>query len=222
MNNHHYHNHVVPPAWISLTFSRHFSLSFIASGRSSELHPVLRAIFNKSWRQHPTRHQLYNHPPPITKTIKVRRTRHAGHCWRSRDELINDVLLWTPAYGQAKAGRPARTYTQHMNTFFFYLVKSYVLKTFATFCYNYIQETTLTQPRDASIITHTHTHTRTQTLTISNTNFTQTYKHTKKSQTNLNINIHLTIFFDFFDFSNIFLRCPMIVAIRRHETLGHK
>ena len=28
------------PAWISLTLSRHFSLSFIASGRSSGLHPV--------------------------------------------------------------------------------------------------------------------------------------------------------------------------------------
>ena len=30
----------MPPAWISLTLSRHFSLSFIASGRSSGLHPV--------------------------------------------------------------------------------------------------------------------------------------------------------------------------------------
>ena len=35
-----YHHHVEPPAWISLTLSRHFSLSFIASGRSSGLHPV--------------------------------------------------------------------------------------------------------------------------------------------------------------------------------------
>ena len=50
--------------------------------------------------------------PPITKTIQVRRTRHAGHCWRSRDELIRDVLLWTPTHGRAKAGRPARTYIQ--------------------------------------------------------------------------------------------------------------
>ena len=46
------------------------------------------------------------------KTIQVRRTRHAGHCWRSRDELISDILLWTPTYGRAKAGRPARTYIQ--------------------------------------------------------------------------------------------------------------
>ena len=38
---------------------------------------MLRAILNKSWRQHPTRHQLYGHLPPIPKTIQVRRTRHA-------------------------------------------------------------------------------------------------------------------------------------------------
>ena len=54
---------------------------------------MLRAILNKSWWQHPTKHQLYSHQPPITKTIQVRRTWHAGHCWRIRDELISDVLL---------------------------------------------------------------------------------------------------------------------------------
>ena len=51
---------------------------------------------------------------PITKTIQVRRTGHAGHCWKSRDELISDVLLWTPTYGRAKSGRPARTYIQQL------------------------------------------------------------------------------------------------------------
>ena len=75
---------------------------------------MLLAILNKSWQQHPTRHQLYGHLPPITKTIQVRRTRHAGHCWRSRDELIRDVLLWIPTHGRAKAGRPARTYIQQL------------------------------------------------------------------------------------------------------------
>ena len=64
---------------------------------------MLRAILNKSWRQHPKRHQLYGHLPPVTKTIQVRRTRHAGHCWRSKDVRISDVLLWTPAYCRAKA-----------------------------------------------------------------------------------------------------------------------
>ena len=75
---------------------------------------MLRAILNKYWRQHPTKHQLYSHLPPITKNIQVRRTRHAGHSWRSRDELIRDVLLWTPTYGRAKAGRAARTYIQQL------------------------------------------------------------------------------------------------------------
>ena len=35
-----YHHHVVLVVWISLTLSRHFSLSFIASGRSYGQHPV--------------------------------------------------------------------------------------------------------------------------------------------------------------------------------------
>ena len=75
---------------------------------------VMHAILNKSWQQHPTRHQLYGHLPPITKTIQVRRTRRAGHCWRSRDELIRDVLLWIPTHGRARAGRPARMYIQQL------------------------------------------------------------------------------------------------------------
>ena len=70
---------------------------------------MLRAILNKSWRQYPTKQQLYGHLPPITKTIQVRRTRHAGHCWRSKDELISDVLLLTPSHGRAKVGWPVRT-----------------------------------------------------------------------------------------------------------------
>ena len=75
---------------------------------------ILQAILKKSWRQHPTKHQLYGHLPPITKTIQVRRAIHAGYCWRSRDELMSDVLLWTSSCGRAKSGRPARTYIQQL------------------------------------------------------------------------------------------------------------
>ena len=99
-----------------------FSLLFTHSLRENNrihtfpkgISTMLRAILKKSWQQHPTRHQLYGHLPPITKTIQVRRTRHAGHCWRSKDELIRDVLLWIPTHGHAKAGRPARTYIQQL------------------------------------------------------------------------------------------------------------
>ena len=75
---------------------------------------MLRAILNKSWKQHPTKQQLYGHLPPIKKTIQVKRTRHAGNNWRSREELISDVLLWNPSYGRIKAGRPARIYIQQL------------------------------------------------------------------------------------------------------------
>ena len=73
-----------------------------------------RAILNKSWRQHPTKQQLYDHLPPIMKTIKVRWTRHAGHCGRSKDELISKILLWILSHGRAKAGHPARTFIQQL------------------------------------------------------------------------------------------------------------
>ena len=68
---------------------------------------MLRAVLNKSWWQHPTKQQLYGHLQPISKTIQIRRTRHAGHCWRNKNELISDILLWTPSHGRTKAGRPA-------------------------------------------------------------------------------------------------------------------
>ena len=43
---------------------------------------MLQVVLNKFGRQHPTKQQLYGHLPPITKTIQIRRTRHARHCWR--------------------------------------------------------------------------------------------------------------------------------------------
>ena len=75
---------------------------------------MLQAILNKSLRYHPTKQQLYRHLHLIMKTIQVRWTRHVGHCWRSKDELISDVFPWTPSHGQAKAGRPTRTYIQQL------------------------------------------------------------------------------------------------------------
>ena len=67
---------------------------------------MLRANLNKPWRQYPTKHLLYGHLTPTTK--KDRRTRQAGHSWRSMDQLISDVFLWSPV------GWPARTYIQEL------------------------------------------------------------------------------------------------------------
>ena len=40
---------------------------------------MLRAILNKFWKQHPTKQQLFGHLPPISKTIQIIWTKHAGH-----------------------------------------------------------------------------------------------------------------------------------------------
>ena len=75
---------------------------------------ILRAILNKSWKQHPTKQPLSGHLPPTKKTIQIRRTRHSGYCRRSKDELISDVIMWTPSHGHAKAGRLVRTNVQQL------------------------------------------------------------------------------------------------------------
>ena len=73
---------------------------------ASNIEQVLEAAFRKAAAVRP--------PTPITKTIKIKRITHAVHCWRSRDELISDVLLWTPTHGREKARQPARTYIQQL------------------------------------------------------------------------------------------------------------
>ena len=75
---------------------------------------MLRAVEKKSWRRHPTKQQLYSNLPPIMKTIQIRRTRHAGHSWRSTDVLNRNVLLWTPSHLRTSVGRPSRTYIQQL------------------------------------------------------------------------------------------------------------
>ena len=54
---------------------------------------IKRAILNKA------SHKAAAVRTPTThhKTIQVRRTRHAGHCWGSREKLISDILPWTPS-----------------------------------------------------------------------------------------------------------------------------
>ena len=54
------------------------------------------------------------HYPRITKTIQVGRSRHAGHCWRIKGELINDVLLWTPTYGREQDDQRENTYCSYV------------------------------------------------------------------------------------------------------------
>ena len=71
---------------------------------------MLQAITNKSWRDHLTNEQLYGNIPKISKSIRMQRLRFAGHCWRSKDEVASDLVLWQPQHGNRSRGRPAKTY----------------------------------------------------------------------------------------------------------------
>ena len=94
---------------LSLTLSLSLSLSLSKNGNCTR---ILRAISNKFCKKHPTKQLLYGLLPIISKTIQIRRTRHARHCCKGKDELISDILLWTPSHGRTSIGRPARTYLQ--------------------------------------------------------------------------------------------------------------
>ena len=76
---------------------------------------MLRAVLNISWRHHPTKLQLYGHIPPISTILRERRMRFAGHCWRAKQELASDLLLWAPRYGKTRVGRPAITYIDQLS-----------------------------------------------------------------------------------------------------------
>ena len=62
----------------------------------------------KSWKQHPTKEQLYGYLTPITKSIQKRRTRHEGHYWR-----LKDVLFVTFPHGPLHMDVPMLSDQEH-------------------------------------------------------------------------------------------------------------
>ena len=75
---------------------------------------MLRAILNESCSNIPQSTNYTATCLPSRKLSKLDEPDTQDNCWTSRDELISDVLLWTPTYGRAKAGRPVRTYIQQL------------------------------------------------------------------------------------------------------------
>ena len=58
-----------------------------------ELHQIAEYCFEQILAVKLPKHRLYGHLPPISQIIRVRWTSDTGHCWRSRDELICELLL---------------------------------------------------------------------------------------------------------------------------------
>ena len=64
-----------------------------------------RAVLNKFWKHHPTKHHLKNHP---------RRKWQSEHCWRSRDEFKSDFFVCTPTQRHTSVDRLAKSYMHHL------------------------------------------------------------------------------------------------------------
>ena len=58
-----------------------------------------------------TKQRLYGHLLTISETMQILQIRHAVQCWRSKGEILIDILLGTPTHRRARVGRPTRTST---------------------------------------------------------------------------------------------------------------
>ena len=75
---------------------------------------MLRAIKNKHWNLHLTNEELYKNIPNISDTIRKQRLSLAEHCWRNKDELASDLLLWNPKNSKRSRGRPRKSYIDQL------------------------------------------------------------------------------------------------------------
>ena len=73
------------------------------------------AVLNISCRQHPTKEQLYRNRPTISKFVHERYLRFAGHCFRSKNEMLGELNLSNPRHGRRSAGRPKVMYFDVMS-----------------------------------------------------------------------------------------------------------
>ena len=61
---------------------------------------LLRAAINVKWQSHTIKQILHGNLPKVTSTIKQRRLKFCGHCWRSKDEVVSQMLMWEPNHGK--------------------------------------------------------------------------------------------------------------------------
>ena len=48
--------------------------------------------------------------PWISTTVRERRLRFSGHCWRNKNEVVSDLVLWEPKHDKRSVGGQARTF----------------------------------------------------------------------------------------------------------------
>ncbi len=71
---------------------------------------MIRRTLGLTWEDKVTNANLYRNSPTLSSELRQRRLRFAGHCWRSKNEISSDLLMWEPLHGKRRRGAPARTY----------------------------------------------------------------------------------------------------------------
>ena len=71
---------------------------------------MLRVVKNVTWWQRNTNEVLYARLPRILTTVRERRLRFGGHCWRSKNEVASDLVLWEPKHGKRSIEGQACTF----------------------------------------------------------------------------------------------------------------
>ena len=71
---------------------------------------MLRKTLGLTWEDKVPNTELYGNLPTLSSELRQRRLRFAGHCWRRKEELCSQLLLWEPSHGKRRRGAPAKTY----------------------------------------------------------------------------------------------------------------
>ena len=77
---------------------------------------MLRVVKNVTWQQHVPNKVLYGKLPSITTIIEERRLRFSGHCFRSKHEVVHQLILWEPKHGSRSVGGQLRTYIDQLES----------------------------------------------------------------------------------------------------------
>ena len=65
---------------------------------------------NISWKSKTNNEKLYNGLPKVTDIISERMLNLAGHCVRHKEEMVHNLVLWTPTRGKRRRGRQQLTF----------------------------------------------------------------------------------------------------------------
>ena len=71
---------------------------------------MLRAALNISWQSFVPNEELYGTLPRISDKVAWRRLGLAGHCFRHKELLAGELVLWEPTHGRRGRGRPSATF----------------------------------------------------------------------------------------------------------------